>query len=250
MITPRASRVCSRQRRMGHAARDSPHHAWLLLDTTYTGAMRRCTTSLMHTRASMHFLSNLKHEHTTQLLEKLFLEADTDGNGTLDEKEFKVLMTSHDFGLSRKDIKILFTQADVNGDGSVDYAEFIPAAVELISIIRARKAAEQTRFEREETARGSVEEYFVRGMSAPELEHMMRSAFDVADADGNGTLDPDEFKDFLKAMQLNLTKKETNALTLSADANGDGLISYEEFVPVFHEIMSELMTLELLQGEG
>jgi len=183
------------------------------------------------------------------LLEKIFVEADTDGNGTLDKKEFRVLMTSHDFGLSRKEIKILFTQADVNGDGLVDYAEFIPAAVQLISILRARKAAEQTRFEREETARCTAE-YFVRGMSAPELEYMMRSAFDVADADENGTLDPDEFKAFLNEMPLNLTKKETNALILSADADADGLISFEEFVPVFHAIMSELMTLELLQGEG
>ena len=188
----------------------------------------------------------MAHTHK-QLLETLFYEADSDGNGALDEKEFKTLMYDHDFGLSRKEIRILFTQADVNSDGQVDYAEFIPACVELIGIILAKNAAQKSRIEREETAKQESYSY-LRGKSAAEMENMMKHVFKAADQDGNGTLDPEEFKAFLKEMPLNLTKKETNALILSVDVNGDGLISYEEFLPVFHEIVSDVVTLKLLQG--
>jgi Ca2+-binding EF-hand superfamily protein len=38
-------------------------------------------------------------------------------------------------------------------------------------------------------------------------------------------------------MPLNLTKKEMNAAMLTADSDGDGKISFQEFLPVFHSVI-------------
>ena len=136
-------------------------------------------------------LSHVLTQNHKQLLETLFHEADTHGNGVLNKDELKTLLNNHhdDFGLSRKEIRMLFTQADVNQDGEVDYSKFIPACVELICIIQAKNAAHQLRIEREGTAKQEAD-YYLRGKSAPEMENMMRLAFEATDQDGNGTLDP------------------------------------------------------------
>ena len=151
--------------------------------------------------------AQINEDELVETLTQLFLRGDADGNGVLDPREFKKLMQSADLGLSQKEVKLLYTQADINQDGCVEYREFIPAAVSLIGVLRAKEAAAQARAEKQEDARG-LAEYFIRGMSAQELEWQMTAAFARADADGNGSLDAKEFQAFLKDLPLNLTKRE------------------------------------------
>ena len=151
--------------------------------------------------------AQINEDELVEMLTQLFLRGDADGNGVLDPREFKKLMQSADLGLSQKEVKLLYTQADINQDGCVEYREFIPAAVSLIGVLRAKEAAAQARAEKQEDARG-LAEYFIRGMSAQELEWQMTAAFARADADGNGSLDAKEFQAFLKDLPLNLTKRE------------------------------------------
>ena len=84
-------------------------------------------------------------------------------------------------------------------------------------------------------------------MSSKEIESMMSSEFQLADKDGNGSLDEKEFMSFLKSMPLNLTKREINAAMIAADANGDGKIEYLEFVGIFHAVMLDVVALDILK---
>ncbi|EGD80969.1 Kifc3 protein [Salpingoeca rosetta] len=64
--------------------------------------------------------------------------------------------------------------------------------------------------------------------------------FQNADADNNGVLDVDEFESVLSSdtLKLNLSKDEMEQIRRSADQDGDGKISYEEFIPVFKEVLT------------
>ena len=189
----------------------------------------------------------MTNDELVETLTQLFLRGDKDGNGVLDAKEFKKLLTEADLGLSQKEIKLLYTQADVNADGCVEYREFIPACVELIGVIKAKESAQLAAVQKEVEAR-EIADYFIRGMSGQEIEAMMGTAFQIADKDGNGYLDTKEFQAFLKDMPLNLTKKEMNAAMLSYDADNDGKISWQEFVPIFHAVMQDVVTRDVLQA--
>jgi calmodulin len=58
----------------------------------------------------------------------------------------------------------------------------------------------------------------------------MRSVFNSFDTDGNGVLDKNELKNAFKDFKGGLTDEEVDALMAEADTNGDGQISFEEFV--------------------
>jgi len=188
----------------------------------------------------------MSEEELVEYLTNLFLESDKDGNGVLDKHEFKRLMQSADLGLSKKQIKFLYAEADINDDGTIEYREFIPACVELVMTMQARATARQELEHEEEEAQAAAADYFFHGMSKDELEFMLRTSFEQADKDGSGALDMKEFTAFLKSLPLNLTKKEINMALMEVDTNQDGLVSIEEFVPLFHVIMIEMIKHSIL----
>lgn len=52
----------------------------------------------------------------------------------------------------------------------------------------------------------------------------------------SGMLSRTEFKNCLKAAKLGLTRKDINLIMSTVDANKDGSISYEEFVPICFQV--------------
>lgn len=78
--------------------------------------------------------------------------------------------------------------------------------------------------------------------TAEELQHMISEIFHEADRDGNQFLDRKEFKKCLKlfAKELDLTVQDLRHIQVYADENGDGMISYQEFVPVALELLQQI----------
>ena len=168
-------------------------------------------------------------------LTELFVAADDDNSGALDEAEFTNVMAS--LGLSLNQMKLIWREADADGSGAVDYEEFLPVMVKLLKVmIQMQQTKDEVARIRAQAAT-KAEEYMVRSISSAELEQLMREAFQRADADGSGSLDLDEFQMVLMESEANLTRKEIKMLFLSIDEDESGKVDFEEFLPVFHAVM-------------
>jgi Ca2+-binding EF-hand superfamily protein len=61
-----------------------------------------------------------------------------------------------------------------------------------------------------------------------------REAFDLFDLDKNGLISPYEIQKIMKDLGNKLSMSEVEEIFRKFDANGDGLISFEEFVTMIH----------------
>lgn len=78
-------------------------------------------------------------------------------------------------------------------------------------------------------------------MTAEEVESIIQDLFQKYDSDGNQYLSPQEFKTLMDDLQsrLDFPKDEIWRFLAEADMNSDGMIEYEEFIP---------LALQIIQG--
>ena len=60
-------------------------------------------------------------------------------------------------------------------------------------------------------------------------EDELRECFDAFDKDHSGTIERNEIKEVCTQLGIDATKAEIDNLMSTADADGDGKISFEEF---------------------
>jgi len=180
------------------------------------------------------------------LLKQLFAEHDVDGNGALDHKEFRSLLESAALGLSAKEVKRIMAEADENEDGRIEYAEFIPIAIDLVQAMYARMDSAAEAQESAAHARSAAEAHMLHGMPRETLEAIMADIFKKADLDGSGTLSRKEFGACLREAELGLTRKEINLIMAEVDVDEDGSITYAEFVPLCYQILVEILKDEMV----
>jgi Ca2+-binding EF-hand superfamily protein len=183
------------------------------------------------------------HEH----IQRMFHEADKDQNGFLDRKELKSVIDSFkkELGLSKKDVKRVLSEADENNDGNVEYGEFIPLAADLISTLIAKRKNEQDQAARKEQAKLEASQFLLKGMPQQELEGILTDVFKKADKNGDGSLDRNEFRACLKDANLGFTRKEINLMLTEVDTDGDGRVTYDEFIPLCLHILTEMVADEM-----
>jgi Ca2+-binding EF-hand superfamily protein len=180
-------------------------------------------------------------------IEKLFKDADLDGNGYLSRNEFKLVFAGlrETLKLSNKDIKKIMAEADENDDGLVSYEEFLPIAMDVIDACYNQMEIKEGEWVAEEEAQEAADG-FLRGMSEEELGEVLKSAFTTADADGSGFLDRTEFKKVITECDLGFTRKEINILMSEVDVDGDNRISYEEFAPLCYSMLVQMVSKDLM----
>ena len=76
---------------------------------------------------------------------------------------------------------------------------------------------------------------------------MLVDLFAACDDDGSGALSLNEFHKCIREAELGLTRKEINRLMQEVDADQDGIVTYEEFVPLCFDMLVELLKDELLK---
>ena len=64
-----------------------------------------------------------------------------------------------------------------------------------------------------------------------EIAVYMSRLFAMGDANGDGVLEPDEFRRLLELSGFRFTANDIEKLFNAADTNADGVIEYEEFIP-------------------
>lgn len=83
--------------------------------------------------------------------------------------------------------------------------------------------------------------------SAAEMEEYLSNLFHESDSDGNGYLDPQEFKEIMIAADVGLSEEDIYEIMMVADENGDGKIEYAEFVPIAAETIQALQAREEME---
>lgn len=86
-------------------------------------------------------------------------------------------------------------------------------------------------------------------MSLDEVEAIIQDLFRKYDQDGNGYLDPQEFKTLMSDLQqrLDFPQDETLRFLAEADMNADGMIEYEEFIPLALQIIQGMYAKKRLE---
>lgn len=86
-------------------------------------------------------------------------------------------------------------------------------------------------------------------MSLDEVESIIQDLFHKYDGDGNGYLDPAEFKALMTDLQrrLDFPPDETLRFLAEADMNSDGMIEYEEFIPLALQIIQGMYAKKRLE---
>ena len=129
---------------------------------------------------------------------------DEDQSGSVSTKELQEILTSLELNLTSKQITKIIQEADKNGDGQIDKDEFI----ELMQEHAGQAAGDDL-----------------------SVEHSQyRSTFDKFDLDKNGLIEFDELLEVMLRIDGELTEEDVEQMFLDADADGDGWISFEEFV--------------------
>jgi len=133
------------------------------------------------------------------------------------------------------------SEADEDEDGFVSYREFLPLAVDVFNTMHAKQTFADDTEEAKENAVEDAKDFLLHGLPRDQLEQMLKGAFIKADKDKSGYLDRKEFKACLKGSGLGFTKKEINVMLSEVDLDGDGKITYEEFVPICFEMLADMM---------
>uniref|UniRef100_A0A7S0ASR6 EF-hand domain-containing protein n=1 Tax=Pyrodinium bahamense TaxID=73915 RepID=A0A7S0ASR6_9DINO len=86
-------------------------------------------------------------------------------------------------------------------------------------------------------------------MSLEEVEGIIQDLFRKYDRDGNQFLDPQEFKALMEDLQqrLDFPKDQVYLFLAEADMNADGMIEYEEFIPLALQIIQGMYAKKRLE---
>lgn len=141
--------------------------------------------------------SGLTEEQIAEFQEAFNL-FDKDKDGTITTQELGTVMKSLGQYPTENELRDLISEVDTDSNGVIDFQEFLS----MMS----------------------------RRMRDPDSEEELREAFKVFDKDGNGYISASELKQVMASLGEKLTPDELSEMMREADANGDGQISYEEFV--------------------
>merc|ERR1712166_1194883 len=181
-------------------------------------------------------------------LEKLFQIGDTNGDGVLQPVEFLELLTRVGLRFPPKLVLKLFLEADTNGDGVIEYDEFMPAMLAVIASMKGEDLpAACATLPQSASADydAQARQFLLKGMPADKLERTILRSFLFADTKNTGFLDESEFAACIQDLGLGLSPSHISELMTAVDKNSDGVIAYDEWVPLAFELMVKTVALEL-----
>jgi len=149
--------------------------------------------------------SQLLSKQERDNLAKVFRAFDKNGDGKLSMQEVKEGYLEH-YGkiMSDEEVENMFNAVDTDKSGFIDYSEFVVAAMN----------------ERQLTSNDKLQ-----------------AAFKMFDKDGSGIISADEIKEVLQFGGSNtLSAQAVDTIIKQVDENGDGQISFEEFVAMMKKI--------------
>lgn len=146
--------------------------------------------------------SDIDDSTSAAKIRSIFQEWDTDGNGLISEEELTNVIKRLCPHFSDEVIKALFKAADVDSSGAIDYNEFLDFLCPS-----AKKELTQGEIDALRAVFDRFDEDGNELLSRAELANLMQNMlptrahdFDLADTDGSGAVDFNEFVDYWKSI--------------------------------------------------
>lgn len=156
-------------------------------------------------KAALHVIAQQLPDSEVANLKNIFMSMDKNGDGQLTVAEIIAGMEKSGFNKESLgvDIREVLQHIDSNASGVVDYSEFLAATLEKKKYMR---------------------------------EDRLWAAFRVFDVDGNGTISKEELQKILLGGQVDVEgDKSIDEIIRECDLNGDGEISFDEFVKMMNK---------------
>lgn len=200
------------------SAEDALKHPWIQEMTREAAVSVKASANVMGNMIKFNADSKLKQAAMTFIgaqlilkeerkeLDSIFRAMDTENNGKLSPAEVKAGYKEYfHYDMSDKEVKELFDQVDMDRSGYIEYSEFLCSCLDQKDLLHNKN---------------------------------LKQAFHLFDTDGSGSISRGELKDFLYSVKKKDLKssrsrdrdKALDSLLLSADQDGDGRITFDEFV--------------------
>nr|XP_022330789.1 calmodulin-like [Crassostrea virginica] len=139
-----------------------------------------------------------------QILEfrEAFSLFDKDGDETITTKELGTVMRSLGQNPTESELQEMIQEVDVDGNGTIDFDEFL--------------------------------QMMAKKMKDTDSEEELKSAFKVFDRDNTGFITGPNLRVVMTNLGEKLTDEEVEEMIREADADGDGLINYQEYREAFN----------------
>jgi Ca2+-binding EF-hand superfamily protein len=131
-------------------------------------------------------------------LRDAFSAHDRNGDGRITLQELREALEELDEEPTDVELKALMIKADADGNQSIDFAEFLA--------------------------------FMRRRLSQRGAESDIRDAFDAFDRNSDGLVSVDELLQVMGMLGETMTRQEAEESLRRADSDGDGQLTYEEFV--------------------
>ncbi|KFK41774.1 hypothetical protein AALP_AA2G170500 [Arabis alpina] len=150
----------------------------------------------------------LSKEEEEEMRER-FMVGDKDRNGFITEAEFRYVMTRDGSKITDDEVNNIIRGADVDGDGQLSYDEFVKLMIKM-------------------DAEGK---YFATDVTlTKEEEEEMRGRFRSGDVNNDGFITAEELLYAVRKTGAKITEADVKNAIGAVDDNGDGRLSYDEFV--------------------
>ncbi|KAG3031437.1 hypothetical protein PC121_g3216 [Phytophthora cactorum] len=173
-------------------------------------------------------------------LRSAFSTVDRDEDGEISRDEFRKLMNQYGIR-DEQDVASLMKKLDVDGNGCVGYEEFESVFHETrvgkVPVPGRSSVAKPVVAVEPKNARGArLRDLQIKWMKRVLSCHdSIESAFYQYDDDGNGELDHEEFRHFMKRYGI-VKNDDIESLIKRLDTDGSGTISFEEFSVIFNPL--------------
>merc|ERR1719217_1275246 len=162
----------------------------------------------MATNVTNPYGVNLTEDQIEEFKEAFTL-FDKDGDGTITAEELGVVMRSLGRKPTMEELKAMIAEVDDDGNESIEFPEFLK--------LMASKLQDTD----------SVEE--------------MREAFMVFDRDKSGSVTASELKHVMNNLGEQVTNEEVEEMIKEADADGDGELSFDDFLQFIRHLLAKII---------
>jgi len=191
-------------------------------------------------------------QQTFSGLRRVFEDADTDGNGSLDHGELGTIMEKLNTKLTDEEVKQIFQEADVYADGQINFKEFLTC----LAVGFVLKLIPELKDKTTQSMRNvKVEEFLVDSKNAAKSFQLATEMYLTFDTTCSGTISMQDmetaFSDVNQSDARNgkrsannnnnpMTDMLTSERWKELDWDDDGHITYQEFIYTFVQWVSSL----------